>query len=49
MRPVTMEVGWPGTGVKWREWDWEYADERREERGERRKERYINIFLIKIE
>jgi hypothetical protein len=47
MRPVTMEVGWPSTGVKVRGCDWEYAVERRKEKGERRKERYIKILLIK--
>jgi len=43
MRLVTMEVGWPGTGEKRRGW------ERRKEKGERRKERYSNILLIKID
>jgi hypothetical protein len=47
MRPVTMEVGWPSTGVKRRGWDWAEADERRKEKGERRKERYMSFLLIR--
>jgi hypothetical protein len=46
MRPVTMEVGWPSTGERWMGWDWANEDERRKERGERRREKYKYHFFM---
>ncbi len=47
MSNITTAVGWPSTGVIFREWDWADVVERRKERGERREERYSNLLSIK--